>query len=77
MLNYKFKLEQRIKISLKDSKNSFNLSMIFSYKEKKVRKINSNMTIIVMLIALFLNFANGQNVNFNFDNLNNKSILHL
>jgi len=31
------------------------------------------MTIIVMLIALFLNFANGQNVNFNFDNLNNKS----
>jgi multisubunit Na+/H+ antiporter MnhB subunit len=77
MLNYKFKLEQRIKISLKDSKNSFNLSMIFSYKEKKVRKINSNMTIIVMLIVLFLNFANGQNVNFNFDNLNNKSILHL
>jgi|YNPMSStandDraft_2_1061718.scaffolds.fasta_scaffold00578_18 hypothetical protein len=38
-----------------------------------MRKINSNMTIIVMLIALFLNFANGQNVNFNFDNLNNKS----
>jgi hypothetical protein len=47
--------------------------MIFLYKEEKMRKINSNMTIIVMLIALFLNFANGQNVNFNFDNLNNKS----
>jgi hypothetical protein len=33
----------------------------------KMKKINSKMIIIVMLIAVFLNLAKGQEVNFDFD----------
>jgi hypothetical protein len=40
--------------------------MIFHIRGK-MEKINSKMIVIVMLLAVFLNVANGQEINFDFD----------